>query len=154
MTAGREYLDTVLRYYRKEKIMRIGFGKNGSALLVTVFAVAVLAILTIGILQINTEELQIARNQIYAAQALATAEAGLNDAYAQLRSDPNWSAGFSDKEFEANSYTVVLAGTFPNFTVASTGVTVEGYTARMSADLTIGTQAPYTVRIDKLRINE
>jgi Tfp pilus assembly protein PilX len=134
--------------------MSIKSGKSGSALMVTVFAVAVLAVLTIGILQINTEELQIARNQICAAQALATAEAGLNDAFAQLRSDPNWSAGFSDKGFEGNSYTVVLTGTFPNLTVTSTGVTTEEYTARMSADLTMGTQVPYTVRIDKLRINE
>jgi Tfp pilus assembly protein PilX len=134
--------------------MRIKFENNGSALMVTVFAVAVLAVLTIGILQINTEELQIARNQIYATQALATAEAGLNDAFVQFRADPNWMSGFVNKAFADDTYTVTVAGTFPTFTVTSTGVTAQGYTARMSADLTMGTQQPYVVRIDELRINE
>ncbi len=144
----------MLPYCRKRLIMRIKFENNGSALMVTVFAVAMLAVLTIGILQINTEELQIARNQINAAQALATAEAGLNDAFAQLRTDPNWTSGFANKTFLDNSYTVTVAGAFPTFTVTSTGATSEGYTARMGADVTIGTQEPYVVRIDKLRINE
>ena len=130
------------------------FEKNGSALLLTVFAVAVLAVFTIGILQISTEDIQIVRNQVCAAQALATAEAGLNDAFSQLRSDPNWTSGFADKDFSDNSYTVTVTGSCPSVTVTSTGVTTQGYTARMSADLTLGGQSPYVVRIDSLRINE
>ena len=119
---------------------------NGSALLLTVFAVAVLAVFTIGILQINTEEIQIVRNQIYAVQALATAEAGLNDAFAQLRSDSGWTSGFADKDFSGNSYTVTVAGSYPNITVTSTGLTTQGYTARMVADVTLGAQSPYVVQ--------
>jgi Tfp pilus assembly protein PilX len=134
--------------------MRIKFENSGSALMVTVFAVAVMAVLTIGILQINTEELQIARNQIYAAQAMATAEAGLNDAFAQLRTDPNWMSGFANKALVDSTYTVTVAGTFPTYTVTSTGFTAQGYTARMSTEIAMGTQEPYVVRIDKLRINE
>jgi len=134
--------------------MRIQIKNAGSALLITVFAVAMLAVLTIGILQLNTEELQIVSNQICAAQAMTTAESGLNDAFAQFRTDPNWTSGFSDKLFFDDSYTVAVAGAFPNFTITSTGVTAAGFTARMIADVTIGTFAPYVVRIDELRINE
>ena len=128
--------------------------KNGSAFVIVVFAVAVLAVLTIGILQLNTEELQIMRNNIDATKAMATAEAGLNDAFAQLRTDPNWTSGFTNKAFSVNTYTVTVAGAVPNLTVTSTAVTAEGFTARMSADITTGSPAPYAIRIDKLRINE
>jgi len=134
--------------------MKIGFKNNGSAMIVTVFAVAMLAVLTIGILQISTEDVQIVRNQIYAAQALATAEAGLNDAFAQLRSNPNWNAGFTNKAFSGNGYTVTVVGSFPSLTIQSTGTTSQGFVARMSSDVTVGASSPYVVRIDKLRINE
>ncbi len=122
--------------------------------MVTVFAVAVMAVLTIGILQLNTEELQIAGNQINAAKALATAEAGLNDAFAQLRNNPGWKSGFTNKAFLTDSYTVTVQGNNPNLTINSTAATSQGFVAKMSADVTIGGVAPYVVRIDKLRINE
>jgi len=134
--------------------MKIDFKHTGSAMIVTVFAVAIMAVLTIGILQINTEELQIVRNQIYAAQAMAVAEAGLNDAFAQLRSNPNWNAGFTNKAFLGNSYTIVVTGSFPSLTIESIGTTSQGFVAKMTSDVTIGTSSPYVVRIDKLRINE
>jgi len=55
--------------------------------LITIFATALLSAITIGILQMNTEEIQLMRNQIRAAEALTTAEAGLNDAFAEIRAD-------------------------------------------------------------------
>ena len=57
---------------------------NGSVLLRTVFVIAMLAMLTIGIVQMSTEEIQVMQNQVYAAEALATAEAGLNDAFSEI----------------------------------------------------------------------
>ncbi len=133
---------------------KVNLENTGSALMVTVFAVAVLAVLTIGILQLNTEELQIARNQIYATQALASAEAGLNDAFAQLRTDPGWSDGFTNKAFEGGTYTVTVSGDFPEFTIISTAVTSESYTAKMEADITMSSVSPYVIRIDNLKVNE
>ena len=57
---------------------------NGTVMLMVVFIIALLAAVVMGMLQMNTEEIQIAQNQIYAADALAIAEAGLNDAFAEI----------------------------------------------------------------------
>ena len=134
--------------------MRPKLGKNGSVLLITIFVVALLSAITIGILQINTEEIQLMRNQIRAAEALATAEAGLNDAFAEIRADPNWIAGFTDKAFNGGLYTGAVTGTLPNRTITSTGTSSQGFVAKVEADITVGSSSPYIIRIDSLRINE
>jgi len=115
-----------------------------------VFALALLSVIVMGMLEMNTEELQLMQNQVYAAQAIAIAEAGLNDAFSELRSDAGWSAGFVNKAFEGGSYTVDVNST----TITSTGVSPQGYAGRIEADITIGSTSPYVIRIDKFRINE
>ena len=120
----------------------------------TIFVIALLAVLTMGILQMNTEEIQLMQNQIYAAWALATAEAGLNDAFAEMRTDSSWTTGFIDKAFNDDTYTVTVAGTLPNRTIVSTGTSSQGFVARAEADITVGSNSPYIIRIDNLRINE
>ena len=127
---------------------------NGSVLLITIFATALLSAITIGILQINTEEIQLMRNQIYAAEALAIAEGGLNDAFSELRADSSWNSGFSNKVFDEGSYTVTVSGSFPNLTIESTGTSTQGFVARVEADITVGSIDPYVIRIDSLRVNE
>jgi Tfp pilus assembly protein PilX len=127
---------------------------NSSALLIAVFAIALLSVLVMGILQINIEEMQIMQNQISSAQALATAEAGLNDAFAQIRASRDWSSGFNNKSFEGGSYTVTVTGTMPNRTIESTGITSQGFVARIEVGVTISNSSPYIIRIDSLRINE
>ena len=122
----------------------------GSILLITIFVIAFLSALVIGMLQMNTEEIQLVQNQIYAAQALATAEAGLNDAFSVIRTDPNWNTGFTNKTFEGGSYTVDVNDS----TITSTGTSSQGFIARVEADIMIGSTSPYTIRIDHLRINE
>lgn len=129
-------------------------GNNGTVLLMTVFIVALLSALVMGMLQMNTEEIQVMRNQVFAAHALTTAEAGLNDAFAEIRADSSWSAGFTNKTFNGGSYTVDVSGSLPNLTIESTGTSVQGYVAQVDADATIGTSSPYTITIDELRINE
>ena len=119
-------------------------------LLIAIFAIALLAVLTMGILQMNTEEIQLMQNQIYAAGALATAEAGLNDALSELRADPNWTTGFTDKAFNGGSYTVDVNDS----TITSTGTSSQGFVGRVEAEITIGSSSPYVIRIDHLRINE
>jgi Tfp pilus assembly protein PilX len=127
---------------------------NGSVLLVTIFIVALFSAVVIGMLQINTEEIQIMRNQIYAAQALAIAEAGLNDAFSELRADSSWDSGFSDKVFDDGSYTVTVSGSLPNLTVESTGTSSQSFAARVSADITVGSSSPHILSINNLRVNE
>jgi len=122
-----------------------------------VFVIALLAALTMGMLQINTEEIQLMRNQIYAAGALATAEAGRNDAFSELRTDPNWSTGFTDKVFNGDAddtYTVTVTGTLPNLTIVSEANSPQSFVAIVDANVTVGTSSPYIIRIDNLRINE
>ena len=127
---------------------------NGSALLITIFATALLSAITIGILQINTEEIQLMRNQIYAAEAQAIADAGLNDAFSELRVDSSWNSGFSNKVFDDDSYTVTVSGSLPNLTIESTGTSSQGFVVRVEADITVGSFSPHIIRIESLRINE
>ena len=127
---------------------------NGAVFLIVVFAIALLTTITVGILVMTTEELQLMQNQLYAAQAMCTAEAGLNDAFAQIRSSSSWTTGFTNKAFNSGSYTVTVTGTLPNRTITSTGISPQGYMARMVANITIGTSSSYKIRIDNLRINE
>lgn len=127
---------------------------NGSVFLIVVFVIALLAAVTMGILQINIEEIQVMRNHICVAEALATAEAGLNDAFAEIRNDPNWNTGFTDKAFNDGTYTVTVAGTLPNRTIISTATSPQSFVSRVEAEITIGASSPYVVRIDNLRINE
>lgn len=122
----------------------------GSVLLVVVLLVALLAAVVMGHLQINTEEIQLVQNQTGGAEALAIAEAGVNDALARLRQDPGWQAGLSDIPFACGSYTVAVAGS----TVTSTAVTARGFVARIQADVTKSSGGPPgTVQIDRWRIN-
>jgi len=134
--------------------MKTRLKNNGTVLLITIFATALLSAITIGILQINTEEIQLMRNQIYAAQALAIAEAGLNDAFSELRVDSSWDSGFSNKVFDDDSYTVTVSGALPNLTITSTGTSSQGFVVRVEADITVGSINPYIIRVDSLGINE
>lgn len=129
---------------------------NGSVLLLAIFATALLSAITIGILQMNTEQIQLMRNQIYAVEAQAIAEAGLNDAFSELRVDSSWNIGFDNKNFinSESTYTVSVSGTLPNLTIISTGTSSQGFVSRIEADITVGSTSPYIIRIDSLRINE
>jgi len=128
--------------------------KNGSVFLMVVFVIALLSSIVMGMLQMNTEEIQLMRNQIYTAQALAVAEAGLNDALYQIRTNPSWTTGFSNKAFNGDSYTVAVTGTLPNRTITSTGATTQGFVSRVAANVTVSPVGPHMIRIDNLRINE
>ena len=134
--------------------MKIRRKNKGAVFLVVVFAIALLTTITVGILVMTTEELQLMENQLYAANAICTAEAGLNAAFAQMRSNSGWTTGFTGTSFNGGSYTVTLTGTLPNRTITSIGTSSQGYMAKIAADVTIGTSSPYKIRIDNLRINE
>ena len=134
--------------------MKVELKDNGSVLLIVVFVIALLSAVAMGILQLDTEEIQLMRNQIYAVQAIATAEAGLNDAFSEIRTDSSWTTGFTDKAFNGGSYDVNVTGTLPNRTITSTGTSSQSFVAIVDANVTVGTSSPYVIRIDNLRINE
>ncbi len=90
------------------------------------------------------------QNHLHGVQAMAIAEAGLNDALAQLRADSAWNKGFADKPFGKGAYTV----TIKDATIASAATTSNGFSARLEADVAIAPEGPpYLIRIDELRIN-
>jgi hypothetical protein len=127
---------------------------NASVLIVVVFAIALLTAFVAGMLQLNAEQIQLMRNEVYAAQAQAIAEAGIADAFSQLRKDSSWTKGYQDQKFGNGSYTVTVT-TSPVLTVESVGTSSQGFIARVQANVTIGgASVPYVVRVDKLRINE
>ena len=123
-------------------------------MLITIFVIALLSMLVCGMLQMNTEEIQLMQNQIYAYMARTIADAGLNDAYYELRSDSSWTTGFSDKSFDDGSYTVTVAGTLPNLIITSTGTSSRGFASKVEVDVTVGDSEPYIIRVDELRVNE
>jgi len=124
--------------------------ESGSVLLVVVLLVALLAAVVMGHLQVNTEEIQLVQNHVGGAEAMAMAEAGLNDALAQLRRDPDWCAGYADKPLGGGSYTVVVDGS----TVTSTALTSRGFVAKVQAVITRGTgDSPFLAEVSRLRIN-
>lgn len=123
-------------------------------MLMAVFVIAMLSALVIGMLHLNTEEVQLMQNHVCAAAAQAIAEAGLNDALAQIRAADTWTAGFDNKAFGAGKYTVKVSGTLPELSLQSTGTSAQGFVARVEADITVGTTSPHAIRVDSLRINE
>ena len=131
--------------------MKIQTKNNGSVFLIIVFAIALMATITMGIMAMTTEELQLMQNQLYAAQATCTAEAGLNDAFSRIRTTP--SATSFTNTFNGGNYNVTVAGTPPT-RITSFATSSQGYDANIVADITVSTSAPYIIRIDKLRINE
>jgi Tfp pilus assembly protein PilX len=137
--------------------MKIKSKKNGSVFLVVVFLIALMAVLTTGILQMTTEDILIMKNHVFAAEALATAEAGLNDAFYELRSDSSWRTGFTDKAFNDGSYTVNVDDSNEpesDLLVTSTGTSQQGFITRVEADITLSSNSPYIICIDNFWINE
>lgn len=145
---------------------------SGSILLITVFAIAMLSTLVVGILEANTSEIQLVQNQLYAAQALALAEAGLNAVMAQIRNDPTWTQDIPTvteigqykntwvdgslpadaEEFGDGYYTIGFDG---SRVVITAGVkSWRGYTAIIEAQVTISPDVPHIIRIDNLKVNE
>jgi hypothetical protein len=130
------------------------FRHTGTVLLIVIFVVALSAAVVAGMLQLNTEEIMLVHNHISAVKALAVAEAGLNDAFSELRADSGWNSGFVAKSFNGGSYTVTVDANLPTLTVLSTGTSSTGFIARVEADVTVSSGSPYILRIDHLRINE
>jgi Tfp pilus assembly protein PilX len=134
--------------------MKIKRKQNGMIMVLVVFIIAFMTVLVAGMLQNSGEDIQLMRNQISGAIALATAQAGLNDAFSELREDCDWDDGFSDKSYNNGSYDVEITGSSPNLTVVATGQSQQGYTAKIEADVTLSETSPYILRIDSFRINE
>jgi Tfp pilus assembly protein PilX len=133
--------------------MKIKTKNNGSVLLIVVFTIVLLTAFVVGMLEVNSEQIQIMKNEIFAAQARAIADAGIAAAFSQLRTTSSWTTGFSNQSFGGGSYTVTVTGTLPSLVIISTGTSAQSFTSKVQANVTIGTSSPYIIRINQLRIN-
>jgi type II secretory pathway component PulK len=123
---------------------------QGTVLVMVVFVTALLSAVVIGLVQINTEEIQIAQNHLHTAQAMAIAEAGLNAALAQLRA--KGSVGdIAETSFDQGVYWVSVSGS----SLAANGRTSDGYVAKVTATVTTHAEGPpYAVDINTFKVNE
>jgi len=145
---------------------------TGSILVITLFVIAMLSTVVMGMLQVNSEEIQLMRNQVYAAEALALAEAGLNKAFAQIRSDITWRATVPTSTQLGTWQDMWEVGSVPpggtefgdgyyrtgydgSTVVITSGVTSwRGYTATLEAEITVTADYPHIIRIDNLKVNQ
>lgn len=125
---------------------------QGSVMIMAIFVIALLSALVTGMLQINTEEIMLMQNHVNASKAMAVAEAGLNDAFAQIRQDDEWDDGFDNKAFSSHSYSVDVSDS--PLTVESTGTLAQGFVAKIAAEIVVSGSNPHTISITTLRINE
>ena len=130
--------------------MKTSNRQSGSVMMMTVFVIALLSTLVITILDLNSTDIQIMQTQVHAVEALMTAEAGLENALAQLRLDATWNDGFTNKAFNGGAYSVEV----DNEEITSVSTSDQGFTANVVATVTISTAGPpYTVRVDTFDIN-
>lgn len=123
---------------------------RGAALLMTVFVVALLTTALSGIIHLNTEDIQVMTNHVGMVQALAIAEAGIEEAIAHKRRDPTWETGIPRRRFGGGTYAVSVDGG----SITSTGRSQYGYETRVTVEITVlGTAPPHPIRIDALRLN-
>ncbi|MEN6386778.1 MAG: hypothetical protein ABFD79_16485 [Phycisphaerales bacterium] len=125
--------------------------KNGSVLLVVVFTIALLTAFVVGMLQLNSEQFQIMKNEIFKTQSNYIAQAGIADALARIRTSQTLPANFNGS-FAGGSYAVTVCGSLPDPNFTSRGTSPQGFITDVSADVTVDT-SNYVIRIDKLRIN-
>lgn len=157
-----------MEYYKAESrranpmvklLHRLVSRKKGSVLIMSVFVIALVSALVIGILQINMSEIRLTQHRIYASQTLALAEAGLNAALAKIRWDPAWADGFQDEvlageeKFGGGEYDVDVNSN--NLTISAAVASWQGYTATIEAQITVSDgNSPHVIRIDNIKMNE
>ena len=111
--------------------------RRGAILLVILFLMALTAPLLCTAFEGQAMGLRCVHNDISARNALYIAEAGVNDAIAQILLDPSWRTGFSNKEFPAGSghtYTVTVQDTTDNkIRITSTSQTADGFSRTITA---------------------
>ena len=141
--------------------MKVKVKDKGSVLVMAIFVIAMVSVLVIGISQVNMEEVWLMQHRVNAAQARAVAEAGLNDALAEIRQDCNWTTGFDNKpltaeeDFAGGQYSVAVDANTNAITVTASTNEWEGYTATLEAQITVSDgSSPYIIRIDNIKANE
>jgi Tfp pilus assembly protein PilX len=122
---------------------------RGVVLILVVFIVALLSAVVIGLIQVDAEEVQIARNHLGAAQAMAIAEAGFNDELARSRTSGALQA-IPKTAFAGGTYAVTVVGS----DVTSIGRTADGFAARVNATVQVQSGgSPHALNIEEFKVD-
>lgn len=112
--------------------------RRGAALLIALFIMALTAPLVAMMLDSHTTQIRCVHNHIEGNAALYVAEAGVQDAIAELLADPSWRTGFANKPFPTDlghTYTVAVTDDGGEVVVTSTATTTGGYTKTVTVRL-------------------
>ena len=129
---------------------------NGSLLLMTIFAVALFSILIIGLLQVTTTDLQIARNHQHSLDAKYIAEAAIEWGLNQLKTNPNYSVTLTHVQWPAGSgkyASLQIINNNPSVRHLGRGQDLGATISKIiSAEVTIsGGGVPYSIQVDSWR---
>lgn len=108
---------------------------KGTIMVMVVYCIALFTAMMVGFLGVCTEDTLLLQNEVKYVESWYIAEAGLNDAYAQIKDNPYWNEGYSGKSLGKGDYTVNIYGYPPNLTVRSLGRCNQGYPVCMETDL-------------------
>jgi ABC-type glycerol-3-phosphate transport system permease component len=133
------------------KELRLLQGKKGIALVLAMFVLVLIAILLVAFLELITSDLQITTNHAGRLKALYIADAGIEYAVAQLRTNSYWTVTQGQTIFPSgsgNSYTVTYPKTGTTRVIRSVGMIADKFTAIIEAKVSIrGASSPYNIKI-------
>lgn len=126
--------------------------KEGIALLLALFTLVIISLLAVAFLETTTIDLQIVSNQLKRNQALYIADAGVEYAVSQLRSNKNWSTNppnYLELVFPSgsgNKYRVTYP--YNPGIIRSLGILASGEQVTLEAKVSVtGASTPYSVKI-------
>jgi hypothetical protein len=123
-------------------------GESGSALLVTLAILGMVFLLGAMAVRNSVSESDLSFNQIHSDQSYYIAQAGARRAFSELRTDPTWTAGFSEVNFENGQYSVEVvdssteAALFDTLVLRATGEQ-DGARSTIEFWVTPGTYHPF-----------
>ena len=126
--------------------------REGFVLVLTLFAVLILATLIIGFINITAIDLNLVKNHMCSSKAYYIAEAGIADAINQMRlngplADTQWQAKFPPSTSDTDN----VSGSQSSTIIDSTGLaSVSNFSRALEVTVSIsGSSAPYKVSISQ-----
>lgn len=116
-------------------------GTRGSGLALALVAILIMGLLSAAVYTMTKAMVKECLYQQRLGEAQAIAEAGLEDALLQLRLNPKWKTGFTDKPFAGGSYTVTVSTDIINPWVTSIGYSANIPTLKGPAGRTVIAQS-------------
>ena len=122
--------------------------KKGQALLLAIFSLILISLLVSAFLEVTTIDLQIISNHLMRNQALYIADAGIEYAISQLRTNNNWKQTSRPIELPAgsgNTYDVTYSSVSGK--INSVARLASGQEISLEAKVSVRGNAPYNVKI-------